>query len=238
MPAFVAGNKENAKRPKRVGEWCDRDYFDGLRDPRGYLNQKYDHRKGYGLTFWDDRLLEQARDMIKIYHIHRFLELGCAKGFRVQAMRMQGVEAWGIDISYYATANCHPDLKDYILCQDATDLSRFEDSYFDFIHAWDFLEHLLPDEIKKCLKECKRVGTRWLEYGVSVFNKDYESIAVAFPYEPQDPTHVSCYTIEWWRKLFDSLFDKEEIVRWEVGKTGGRRYQLHVQIKLREDADG
>lgn len=235
MPFFVPGTKERAGRPKDVGKWCDADYFDGLRDPRGYLDQKYDYRKGYGAMFWSDKFLERARGKIKDYHIHRYLELGCAKGFQVQAMRMQGVEAWGIDLSEYATSSCHPEMKRWILCGDATDLSRFEGDYFDYVNAWDFLEHLFPDEIKKCLKECKRVCNGWLEYGVSAWDKDYKSIAVAFPYEPQDPTHVSCYRVEWWRELFESFFDKKEIRKWDVSKQVGRRYQMSIIVKPRGD---
>lgn len=233
MPFFIPGSKESAKRPKDIGRWCDINYYDGLRDPRGYLDQKYDHRKGYGLTFWTDRLLEEMRKLIKTYHIHRYLELGCAKGFRVQALRMQGVEAWGIDISKYATSNCHPDMEKYILCQDATDLSRFEDNYFDYVYAWDLLEHLLPDELRKCLEECKRICDGWLDFGVTAFDKDYKSIAEVFPEEPQDPTHVSCYRVEWWKELFDSIFDKEEIKEWVADKTAKRRYEMHIMIKLK-----
>lgn len=238
MPFFVPGSKENAKRPKDVGEWTDIDYHDGLRDPRGYLHQRYDYRKGYGITLWDDRLLEETRGIMEKYHVHRYLELGCAKGFRVQAYRMQGVEAWGIDISKYATSNCHPEMKKWILCQDATDLSRFEDGFFDYIYSWDFLEHLYPDEIRKCLNECRRVGNGWMFHGLTYFDKNYVSIAQAFHDEPQDPTHVSCYRLEWWKEMIYSIFDKDEIKEWKASMTTKRRGVLQFRVKLQEINNG
>lgn len=233
MPAFVAGNKENTKRPKDIGKWCDKDYFDGLADSRGYTDPKYDNRKGYGLTFWSDHYLGEAKTWAKDFSIYTFLDLGCGKGFYVQAFRMIGVEAWGIDLSEYATSHCHPDMKSYILCQDATDLSRFKDSYFDFIRSWDFLEHLTPEEIWKCLRECRRVGKRWMRHGITVFDKDYRSIAQAFPNEPQDPTHVSCYKPDWWKKMILSIFSEEEIKKFDFGMITKRRGMLDVLVELK-----
>jgi ubiquinone/menaquinone biosynthesis C-methylase UbiE len=42
----------------------------------------------------------------------------------------------------------------FILC-DATDLSRFESSTFDFVYSSNMLEHI--HDVEKCLKECARV---------------------------------------------------------------------------------
>lgn len=232
---FVAGTKERAARPEDVGKWCDIDYYDGLRDPRGYEDEKYDTRKGYGLTFWTDRLLTQTRSWIERYEIHTFLELGCAKGFVVQAMRMQGVAAWGLDISKYATSMCHPEMKPFVLKQDATDLSRWKDKYFDYIYSWDFLEHLDRDKVSKCLRECRRVCKGEMEHGITAFDKMYGSIAATFPDEPQDPTHVSCYTVDWWKAQISGIFSKKEVTKFEVGQTNAERRKLiNLHINLRE----
>jgi len=239
MPAFIPGNKENAKRPKDIGKWCDMDYFDGLRDPRGYTDPNYDNRKGYGLMFWNEGYVGTVNGLLsKFPSCYTFLELGCAKGFLVQAMRMRGVEAYGVDVSEYATSNCHPDMKPYIFCQSATNLSRFKDDYFDLIYSWDFMEHLSPDEIILCLKECKRVGKKWIYHGVTIFDQNYGSIAEQFPDEPQDPTHVSCYKKEWWEEIFNMVFNKKDMrIRWlgEPFVTGSkRRAEIEVVINLGE----
>ncbi len=225
MPAFVARTKEVAKAMSDSKTFCDKNYYDGLANPDGYTNPAYDHRRGYGLTFWNDDKLETMRELIKKYNIHTYLELGCGKGFNVQSLRMQGVSAFGIDISDYATTHCHPAMQPYIFCQDATDLSRFKDDYFDYVFSWDFLEHLKLENVEKCLRECKRVGKKWSSHGLTSFDKNYGSIAVAFPTEPQDPTHVSCYKKEVWDKLFRKIFGKD-IKKIEHNKNEkGRRTQ-------------
>ncbi len=212
MPAFIPGSAQRAKRPRDVGRWCDADYFDGLADPRGYSDLRYDHRKGYGLTFWSDGFLGTARTLAKRYSpLGTFLELGCAKGFLVQALRMVGVEAYGVDISGYALSCSHPDICQFLHRQSAADLSNLPDSYFDLVWSWDFMEHLDEAEIVACLGESLRVGRRRVVHNLTVFDREYGSIAQAFPDEPQDPTHVSCHTKGWWAKLVREFVPAERI---------------------------
>ncbi len=233
MPAYIAGSKERAERMSDPKVFCTGDYYDGLRDLRGYTDEAYDHRRGYGLTYWTDEILEGMRDKIRIYSIYTYLELGCGKGFNIQAARMQGVEAVGIDISSYSTSNCHPDMEQYILCRDATDLSIFKDNHFDYVTSWDFLEHLTLKDAEKCLLECKRVGKKHQYHGLTSFDKNYGSIAVAFPTEPQDPTHISCYLPEVWDELINKIF-KGYKINIEHNKQEGRRSQSIYLIKEKE----
>jgi len=212
VPAFVPGSKQRAKRPKDVGKWCDANYFDGLKDPRGYTDLRYDHRKGYGLTFWTDGFLGSAREIAQRYSpLGTFLELGCAKGFLVQAMRMIGVEAYGVDVSEYALSHSHPDIRQFLHRHSAADLSAFPDNYFDLVWSWDFMEHLDEDEIISCLKESLRVSRRRVVHNLTAFDREYGSIAEAFPDEPQDPTHVSCHTKGWGEALVKEHVPAERV---------------------------
>ena len=229
-PAFIAGTKERAEAHSNPKYFCDKNYYDGLADPRGYTDEAYDHRRGYGLQIWTDETLKGMRDLIKNYSIYTYLELGCGKGFNIQAARMQGIEAVGIDISAYSTSNCHPDMEPYILCRDATDLSIFKDKYFDYVTSWDFLEHLTLKDAEKCLKECRRVGKKHQYHGLTSFDKNYGSIAMTFPLEPQDPTHVSCFVPEIWDELFNKVFNGAEIDILH-NKQEGRRTQSIYTIK-------
>ncbi|RKY33195.1 MAG: hypothetical protein DRP74_00650 [Candidatus Omnitrophota bacterium] len=209
-----------------------------MRDPRAYKDPKYDNRKGYGLYYWHDGYIEIAKQLIRRFKIFKFLELGCAKGFLVQAMRMIGVEAYGVDISEYAVANCHPEMKKYIMQGDATELGIFEDCYFDLVFSWDFLEHLKSEEILRCLIECRRVSDKYIYHGITVFDKNYGSIAKHFPNEPQDPTHVSCYNINWWRKIFREVFADKEIIEFKLqdnafASGNKRRAQLEAVICIK-----
>ncbi len=234
MPAFVAGSKERAERMSDPKYFCTGDYYDGLRNPKGYTDEAYDLRRGYGLTVWTDDVLDGMRDKIKMYNIYTYLELGCGKGFNVQGMRMQGCSAFGIDISAYSTSNCHPDMEKYILCRDATDLSIFKDKHFDYVTSWDFLEHLTLKDAEKCLNECRRVGKKHQYHGLTSFDKNYGSIAMTFPKEPQDPTHVSCFVPEIWDKLFNKVFNGAEIDILHNKTDTGRRTQSIYTIKEKE----
>ena len=238
MACYIPGTKEQAEKDSDASKFCDWRYFDGLKDPRGYLDGEYDFRKGYGIMMWHDRYLETARRLAKRFApVYTFLELGCAKGFLPQAFRMQGIDAMGLDISEYAIEHCHPEMEPYLFLQNASDLSNFPNNKFDLIYSWDFMEHLKPEDVLSCLKENKRIGKRYINHNITVFDRDYGAICSHFPDEPQDPTHVSCYTRLWWEDIFASAFSEKEIQKVEyIGKpfqTGSkRRGMLEVAIKV------
>jgi len=67
------------------------------------------------------------------------LDVGCAFGFLVEALRSRGVEAYGIDVSPYAIASVHPDVAPF--CRVARATEPFGQR-FDLVVSIEVLEHL------------------------------------------------------------------------------------------------
>ena len=78
---------------------------------------------------------------------HMTLDVGCARGYFVQAMRELGIKAYGMDISEYALAHCAPDMRQYLCRANAeTDLPYFA-NLFDMITCMECIEHLDVPEV-------------------------------------------------------------------------------------------
>ena len=79
------------------------------------------------------------------------LDVGCGHNAFVQEIKKLGVEkAIGVDFA----------CKSADKIADILDLP-FTDKEFDFLTAWDVLEHLLPDQIDSALLEMQRVSNRF-----------------------------------------------------------------------------
>ena len=114
----------------------DISYFDGKLGP-------YKHNAGYtSYDRWnrthDDFVPakqstgEYWKDLALRYNLDhslqnkKVLEIGCAKGFVVEAMRDLGIDAYGIDVSQYAKDCAREDIKPYLQVADArTALSQY-----------------------------------------------------------------------------------------------------------------
>lgn len=79
------------------------------------------------------------------------LDVGCGRNGFARECRMRGIPAMGLDFA----------------CPDADVLAAAHDipspdNSFDLVTAFDFLEHLLPDELSETLREMARVGRRYM----------------------------------------------------------------------------
>jgi SAM-dependent methyltransferase len=100
LTARKLGQAENRIVARQFG----REYFDGTRE------------QGYGGYRYDGRWLPIARDIAAHFGLKRgdrVLDIGCAKGFLMRDLMevVPGLEVWGLEISYYAIENCHPDAR-------------------------------------------------------------------------------------------------------------------------------
>jgi SAM-dependent methyltransferase len=80
----------------------------------------------------------------------RVLEVGCATGLLVKAMRGRGLAAEGIDFSRWCVENAHPAAREWVRWGDVLDPDSFGRGY-DLILALDILEHLPPDLVPRAL---------------------------------------------------------------------------------------
>jgi SAM-dependent methyltransferase len=134
------------------------------------------------------------------------LDAGCALGFLVEALRTQGVEAYGVDISEYAISSAHSSIQPYVWVGSIAD--PFPQSY-DLIVTIEVLEHMPKDEAEKAVANlCRHTDDIIFSSG----NEDLREI-----------THINLHPAEYWAGLFaqqgfyrDVDFDGTFLTAWTV----------------------
>lgn len=142
-----------------------------------YSDNNYYH---YGRT-------THGKDAIK--HIidlkpESLLDVGCGHNYFVQIVKKLGIEkAVGVDFACPSA--------DYLA--DILDLP-FNNKEFDFLTAWDVLEHLLPEQIDQALSEMSRVSKRF------AFTIAYNPAGTVAPGKFKNHNlHQCCRSPKWWR---------------------------------------
>lgn len=128
----------------------DWEYFDGPRT------------QGYGGYVYDGRWKAVAKRIIERYELtakSRILDVGAAKGFLMKDIQetLPGLTVWGIDISSYAIAHCHPDVQGKIV-RGSCDALPWPDGFFDAAVAINTIHNLERAECKQALRELSRVA--------------------------------------------------------------------------------
>ncbi|WP_138499136.1 glycosyltransferase [Nostoc sp. PA-18-2419] len=118
------------------------------------------------------------------------LDVGCAKGFLVEACYNRGVFVHGFDYSEYAISCVREDLKSCVFVASAADsnaFDKFKDSY-DLVICIEVVEHMPRDEAFNAIKNmCK--------YGKVIF---FSSTSEDFG----EPTHLTVLPRINWLKIF------------------------------------
>jgi len=93
----------------------------------------------------------------RYFPLRRSLDVGCAVGFVVEALRELGVDAKGVDVSQYAIDHAADGARGHILRGDLSSGVRFADGHFDVVTALETLEHLQPEAVPQTLRELRRL---------------------------------------------------------------------------------
>ncbi len=165
----------------------DRDYFEGHR------RQSPPHAREliYPMA------LRTARYLCRHRMPCRALDLGCAKGFFVEALRDSGVsQVIGLDVSFYAISQADASLKGHALVGDVSRSLPFKSETCDLVTALDLFEHL-ADPLPT-LREIRRLLT---EQGCA-----YVKIChPAHPNAARDPSHINVQPFAYWTALFKQV---------------------------------
>ncbi|MBN2413509.1 class I SAM-dependent methyltransferase [candidate division KSB1 bacterium] len=111
----------------------------------------------YNFNRWHDEAkgIIYAKKLTKLKKSGRFLDVGCATGFFINAIKNNS--SWnvhGVDFSRDAVEFAQKQLNLDVKRGNLQDVS-FPDQYFDYIHINNVLEHVLDP--LSLLKECKRI---------------------------------------------------------------------------------
>jgi SAM-dependent methyltransferase len=189
--------------------------------PRPVYDASYYHEHLGGVSYEDEEHWTQffggvavvvARDIAP----KTALDVGCATGYLVEALRERGIEAWGIDVSEYALQHIRPAARGY--CHVASILEPFPQRY-DLITCVEVVEHLQPEEA-----------------GAAVANLCKYSDDILFTSTPSDfheETHFNVRPPEYWTELFarhefyrDVEFEIPELAVW-AGRYRRRQDPFH-----------
>jgi SAM-dependent methyltransferase len=133
-------------------------YFGAGRDPLDRMGLS-----GYERYDRDTSNANAAAYMVwKHFDARTALDVGCATGFVVEALRELGVDAIGTDVSQWAVD--HPALgaQGHLVWGDLLDRLPFKTGQFDLVTALETLEHLPPEAVPKAVAELRRVTRRFL----------------------------------------------------------------------------
>ncbi|MFF5173290.1 class I SAM-dependent methyltransferase [Micromonospora sp. NPDC000089] len=137
----------------------------------------------------------------------RVLDIGCAKGYLVAALRRRGIEAYGVDWSEYAVSKADPEIRTYLTLAPAWELP-FSDGWFAASASFDVLEHMDHEHAVRALRESARVSTVQLHQVNTgrVPELQYEG----------DDSHCLKYPIDRWREIAGDMgltgMDLREVV--------------------------
>lgn len=165
----------------------DISYFDGKLGP-------YKHNAGYTVynrysrvhddfvpaeqstgEYWKDLALRYNLD--HSLQNKKVLEIGCAKGFVVEALRDLGVNAYGLDVSQYAHDCAREDIKPYLRVADArTALADYANREFAYVFTRRTLSCFTNDEIAAMVTQLNRIAVQQVHDYWDVDRADYYNI--------------------------------------------------------------
>jgi SAM-dependent methyltransferase len=131
----------------------DGSYFGEGRDPLDRM----------GLSGYERYARDTSNADIAAYLIWRFfaptklIDVGCATGFVVEALREIGVDARGSDVSRWAIDHAAEGARGYVQVGDLTARLPFPDASADVVCALETLEHLDPASIDGAVAELARI---------------------------------------------------------------------------------
>jgi SAM-dependent methyltransferase len=128
------------------------------------------------------------------------VDFGCAKGYLVYALRRLGIDAFGEDISEYAIANAHPEVKPFV--------TNNVGLLGSWIIAKDVMEHIPEEQIPATLKDIRSRCDKGALFVIPLGDDNKFRIR---EYEI-DVTHVTRKDEGWWvQKILEAGFSNVRV---------------------------
>ncbi|MDQ6867045.1 MAG: glycosyltransferase [Pseudomonadota bacterium] len=158
MRAGVLSRQNPADAPPQPipGAWFDAGYFE--------TGRKSNWDKGYTWPLFCGVFRDAATCLTEVFPEARsFLDVGCAKGFLVRALREHRLEAWGLDHSAWAIDHAEGSVRDFLRLASVE--SAAYDRSFDVLVAMSILESLTEAQLRAFLPRA-RAWTRQALFAV------------------------------------------------------------------------
>lgn len=132
------------------------------------------------------------------------MDVGCAMGFLVEALRARGVDARGIDVSDYAIGQAHPDIAPYLAVASAAEPLP---ERYDLVTCIEVVEHMPGDLADRAIDVVTAAAD--------------DILFSSSPTDHAEPTHVNVRPPEAWAAAFarrgfyrDADFDATFLTPW------------------------
>ena len=141
---------------------------DGHYDDAGYFGEGRDPLDRLGLSGYERYDRDTSNANAAAYVLWRFfdprraLDVGCAMGFVVEALRELDVDAEGVDVSHYAVEHAARGAAGHLRQGNLLGRLPFPSASFDVVSALETLEHLPPEAIPAAVAELRRVTRGWV----------------------------------------------------------------------------
>lgn len=160
------------------GSLYDKKYYETSCGELPYYNEAW-------LPFFE----KIADKIVEDIHPKTVLDVGCAMGYLVAALRDRGVEAFGIDVSEYAISKVRKDIKPYCKVASAIDeLPKELPQRYDLIVTIEVAEHLYEEDCEKFIS--------------NICGYADDIIFSSSPEDTREDTHFNVQQPEYWAKRF------------------------------------
>lgn len=172
------------------GEWYDEGYFE--------FGLKSNWDQGYTWPLFKGVFEDTAVYLLEMFpEANTFLDVGCAKGFLVRALRERGKEAFGFDHSPWAIEHCEPSVRTYLTLRSAEE-AIYERS-FDVVTAFSVFEGLTEPQIDLVLRRARA----WAKQALIAFIPTLTEVSIAGNSAGNgDLSHITLNTRDWWHQKF------------------------------------
>lgn len=175
------------------GAWYDAGYFE--------TGTKSNWQDGYTWPSFAGVFTEAAQFLTATFDdATSFLDVGCARGFMVRALREAGKTCWGVDHSHWALAHAEPAARPYLLEASADTLPL--QGRFDVVLAFDLLPHLTESQAVQFLAHARALAGMGIVAVIRSFENDEEERRYREAADDADLSHILMRTRAWWHERF------------------------------------
>lgn len=151
---------------------------------KGYFEDAQgSHYKGY--KDWP-QFKQRAEWIKKTYNPKSVYELGAAKGFLLKHLKALGIDAFGCDISEYATQQAAVPVTLVDVATTSLNLAKY-----DLVVSFDFLEHIKEDDLNTVFTNLKSAKNQF--HMITTSEYDFGG----------DDTHFTSKPRGWWVEKFE-----------------------------------
>jgi 2-polyprenyl-3-methyl-5-hydroxy-6-metoxy-1,4-benzoquinol methylase len=177
--ADLASSVDHDAMVAELANYYDEDYY------YSHCGSEGDAPYRRGEEQWETFFAMLARRIAEELQPMSVLDAGCAIGFLVEALRGEGIDAWGLDISDWAISQVPKSIRPYCSVASLTDELS---GHFDLVTLIEVMEHLPDSMAEPVIANITRHSESVL---FSSTSDDFEEV-----------THINVRTLDYWAQLF------------------------------------